>query len=518
LATSNFLRDPNTDPDILTFRKGDSSLFSVKKLPSSLSRRSFIKRGIAAAGVASFPSILGSRILAANGNPGVSDHITLGIIGVGNMGSGHVRGFSGMPDVSVAAIADTCLPRAEEQVKWLHENERVRDGAKVDAYQDYRKILERDDIDAVIIATPDHSHALITIQAAQTGKHIFCQKPLSHCVWEGRQMVNAVKKAGIVFQTGSQQRSSVVSNIGITHLRNGTLGKITRVLASNYGSPLENGWPGTTVPEGLDWDLWCGPAPKIGFNHAIWSNAGETAPTWSGITLFGGGTMTDWGGHGLDIIQWGLDMDDSGPEEVWVEGEPFVAVTSTPENTGGRRQGPKSPKVHMKYANGVIVEFEGGPMFGGIFIGENGRMTLDRQNAKSDPIELTRAPLENPKVEVYRGYEYARRNSHDRNWLECIKTGGVTAAPVEVGHRSATVCHLANIARWVSGITGETGQKLRWDSVNERFTNSDAANQFLRKTYRPGFEVPEVAGKIIVSIRGIPGEGGPSPAFAKPLL
>ncbi len=456
----------------------------------SLNRRAFIKRSIAASALG-FPTILGSRVLARNGQPGANDRINIGMIGVGTMGSTHVQSFSGQSNATVAAIADVFLPRAEERVKWLHDNDRVGEGMKVDTYQDYRHILERKDIDAVVIATPEHWHALQAIHAAQAGKHIYCEKNLALTIWEGRQIVNAVNKYKVVLQTGTQQRSSMISNVGITHLHNGTLGKITRVLASNYGSPMENGWPGMPVPEGLDWDMWCGPSEKLPFNKAIWNNDRNTEPTWSSIRNFGGSIMTDWGGHGLDMIQWGLDMDDRGPEEVWVEGSPFVTTTSTPEQPGGRRTGVTKPKVYMKYDNGVIVEFEGGDRFGGTFIGENGSLDLNRGRARSNPVELTRQPLENPAVEVYRGREYARKISHAENWLECIKTGETPAAPVETGHRSATVCHLANIARWVSAITQETGTKLRWDSVNERFTNSDVANSFLRRPQRPGYQVPD---------------------------
>jgi predicted dehydrogenase len=201
--------------------------------------------------------------------------------------------------------------------------------------------------------------------------------------------------------------------------------------------------------------------------------------------------MTDWGTHGVDVAQWGLGMDESGPEEIWVEGRPYAPMTSTPERPGPRKGGPRNPKVFMKFAGGIILEFEGGPQFGAIFEGENGRLQVDRQRAQSTPIEIARQPLENPSVEIYRGFEYARRVGHYDNWLDCIKNGGKPVAPAEAGHRSASVCHLANIARWVSGITQETDQKLRWDAAAERFTNSDIANQFIRQPSRKGYEIPE---------------------------
>lgn len=454
-----------------------------------MNRRSFIKTG-AAASALTFPMILPSRVLGRDGKPGANERLVFGMIGVGNMGSGHVQNFSSRG--SIAAIADAYLPHAEKNAKWLRDNNRVGKGNSVEVMQDYRKLLERDDIDAVIIASPHHWHALHSIHAAQAGKDIYCEKPMTYSVWEGRQVVKAIKKHKIVFQTGSQQRSSHVSHLGLTHVRNGTIGKIRRVLASNYPSPQENGFPGMPIHEGLDWDLWCGPAQKPDFNHAIWSNAGNVQPCWSGIRLFSGGDMSDWGAHGLDMIQWGLGMDESGPEEVWVEGEPFKSMLSTPENPGGRRGGPNSPKVFMKYPGGVILEFEGGHLSGGTFIGEKGQISVTRRAVRADPHELTKKPLGNPADEIYRGYEYARRTSHGDDWINAIKERRDPVASVETGHRTATVCHLGNIARWVSGITGETGQKLKWDAAAERFTNSEVANRFVRIPSRKGFEIPQV--------------------------
>ena len=223
----------------------------------------------------------------------------LGGIGVGNQGSGNVRSLSRSCDI--AAITDVYLPRAESFAKSV--------GAK-HVYQDYRKLLEHRDIDAVVICTPHHWHAPCCIHAAQAGKDIFCEKPLTNSILEGRRIVEAVRKYGRVLQTGLQQRSGGNEYRGIMHVRNGTIGKVTRVLASNYCSPMEPKWPRQDIPEGLDWDFWCGPAVPPPYNFVIWDN--RSNPSWVSIRPFSGGNMTDRGGHGLDIAQWGLGMDDSG--------------------------------------------------------------------------------------------------------------------------------------------------------------------------------------------------------------
>ncbi len=453
-----------------------------------MKRRTFIKQGLAAGAIA-FPTIIPGRVLARNGNEGANDRITLGIIGTGIMGSVHVQNFSN--HCNIAAISDAYLPHAERSAKWLRENDRIPAGAKVDVHQDYRHILERDDIDAVVIASPQHWHALHVVHAAQAGKHIYCEKPLTYSIWEGRQLVKAVEKYNVVLQTGSQQRSGQISHDGITHVRNGTLGKITEVHGHNYAGPQNIDWPAMDIPEGLDWDLWCGPAEKPPYNHAIRSNARNVAPCWSGVKPFSGGDVTDWGTHGIDMIQWALGADHGGPEEIWVEGDPYQEWISTPENPGGRRGGPKSPIVHMRYPGDIHLILDGGPNGGGNFIGENGTIHITRGRFRSDPRELAGEPIENPVDEIHRGREYARRNSHSQDWLNCIRDGGKPVAHAEAGHRTASVCHLMNIARWVSGITGETGRKLKWDAAAERFTNSDEANQFVRPPMRQGYQIPE---------------------------
>jgi predicted dehydrogenase len=437
-------------------------------MSGKVTRRGFLRTG-AAGGLAAVaaPCFVPSRAMGAN------DRIVLGGIGVGNQGGSLVRAFS--RQCSIAAIADVYLPRAREVAATV--------GAK-DAYQDYRQLLERKDIDAVIVATPLRWHALNCVHAAQAGKDIYCEKPLSYSIAEGRRVVEAVRKHNRVLQTGSQQRSGSKEYTGCTFVRNGAIGRVTRVLASNYHSPMEPLHPAQEIPEGLDWDMWCGPAEKPPYNFVIWDNRSD--PSWVSIRPFSGGEMTDWGSHGLDMAQWGLGMDESGPVEVWTEGEPFKSLASTPERPGGRHRGPRSPKVLMKYPGDIVMQLDGGPGNSGVtFVGEKGTLTVTRGNFRSDPAELTAQPLSDPQVELYRS------TNHYQNWLDCIKDRRDPVANAETGHRSATVCHLGNIARWVSELTGQTGQKLAWDAVAERFTNSDEANRLLDPPCRPPYRFPE---------------------------
>ncbi len=437
-------------------------------MSSKLTRRRFSQTTLAAglAAVAS-PWLVPSRVLGAN------DRVVLGGIGMGNRGPQLAGGFRKQADY--AAIADVYLPRAEKAAKSL--------GAQ-HVYQDYRKLLEQSDIDAVVIATPLRWHAINSIHAAQAGKDIYCEKPQTYSIPEGRRIVEAVRKYKRVFQTGSQQRSGRNEYTGCMHVRNGALGKITKVLASNYHSPMEPRWPKQDIPNGLDWDMWCGPAEPPAFNFVIWDN--RSNPSWVSIQPFSGGEMTDWGAHGLDMAQWGLGMDESGPVEIWTEGEPFVTMNSTPEAPGGRHRGPRSPKVVMKYPGDVIMELSGGPGNSGVrFVGEKGSMDVTRGRYRASAAELTARPLEDLDIQLYRS------ESHGGNWLQCIKERRDPVAHAEVGHRSVTICHLANIARWVSEITGETEQKLKWDSQAERFTNSEEANQFLDRPWRKGYELPK---------------------------
>jgi len=426
-------------------------------------RRRFLK----VAGAASAPFFIPARARGAN------ERIVIGVIGVGSQGSALLASFA--KRATVAAIADLSLARAEERAK----------SCKADmAVQDYRRLLDRKDIDAVVIAVPHHWHALCAIHAAQAGKDIYCEKPLAYTIEEGRRIADAVRTHGRVFQTGLQQRSGTKEREGCMHVRNGTLGAISRVLAYDYASPMEPDFPGAPVPEGLDWDRWCGPVEPVPFNPVIWDN--KSNPSWVSLRPFSGGAMTDWGAHGLDMAQWGLGMDDSGPEEVWVEGEPFVPRKSTPADPGGRQKGPTSPRVFMRYPTGAVLEFSKGPQFGVTFVGEKGTLTVQRGSWKATPPDLVTGPVENPRVVL------TTSTDHHGNWLACIRDRGTPVASVEVGHRTTSIGHLANIARWTSGLTGRVGERLRWDAKAERFTNSPEANGFLSRAYRRGYELPPI--------------------------
>jgi len=438
---------------------------------SPRSRREFLQTSSAIVAGSTF-TISGTK--ASGQIIGANERIILGAIGVGNQGRYNADTLlKHNNNAQFAAISDVYLPRAKEVATKL--------GAK-DVYQDYRKLLERKDIDGVLIATPHHWHALNAIHAAQAGKDIYCEKPLAYTIVEGRRIVEAVRKNKCVFQTGMQQRSGVRENSGCTHLLKGSIGKIKRVVGSNFNTPMELGvYPGQTIPDGLDWDVWCGPVTPPDYHFGIWDN--RSKPSWVSVRPFSGGQMCDWGAHEFDMIQWGLGMDDAGPIEVWTEGKPYSPKTSSAKSTGNRHDGVNRPKLMMKYPGDITVELADGPGgFGARFEGEYGTITVSRSKFNSSIVDLVQ-PLE--------GDPKALTEYHTENWLECIKSRRDPVANAEIGHRSTTVCHLGNIARWVSQITGVTGQKLQWDFRKERFTNSDEANKFLDRQRRKGYELPE---------------------------
>jgi predicted dehydrogenase len=384
--------------------------------------------------------------LSAPGRTGANNRIGIGYIGAGR----RARQLMDLPEgAQIVAISDLNEARLREVGKdrpWKR-------------YSDYRKMLEASDVDAVIISTPDHWHALNSVHACQSGKDVYCEKPLSLTVHEGRLMVQAARKYQRVFQTGSQQRSMDPCRLGCELIRNGRIGKIHAIHGHCYPSPIDNcDVPAEPVPEGLNWDMWCGQTKPRPFNARLYLP--RPHPTgWISFRPYSGGEMTGWGSHGLDLIQWALGTDESGPVEVWPEGA-----------------GPKC-KVNFRYASGVLVKLDNeGPPGGGLFIGERGKMLVTRDKFEASPAEIAKEPLKKGDVHLYKS------NNHLGNWIDCIRSRKKPIADVEIGHRSATMCHLGNIARW-------TGRRLRWDPAKEVFVGDDKANALLQRPMRKPYNL-----------------------------
>ena len=387
----------------------------------------------------------------------------MGYIGVGRRG----RQLMHLPpDAQIVAMADVDRRRAELVAKAR--------GCR--AYTDYRRLLDAKEVDAVVVATPDHWHALPSIHACQAGKDLYCEKPLGLTVREGRAMVQAARKYQRVFQVGTQRRSSLVHQIGCALVRDGAIGKVHTVLAPNYPSPWEARFPGRPVPAGLDWDMWCGQTEPVPFHPDIYIQ--RSRPGWISLRPYSGGEMTGTGAHGMDLIQWALGTDDTGPIEVQAEGgklEPLV-YEAPEERRRGNAAMSQGHRVTFRYANGVIVKLAGGPL-GGKYIGEEGSIEIDSGGVRSDPPEIVRDALAAARDQ--------RLPSHLENWLQCVRSRRRPVADVEIGHRAAIICHLGNIVRWV-------GQPLRWDPQKELFPDNPEANSYLQRPMRRPYQLPEL--------------------------
>jgi len=428
-----------------------------------LSRRQLLRRtAAAAAGGVVMPVLIPSAVLAA---PGANERIGVGYIGVGRRGSQLMR----LPKEGQVVAAVDLDPRRVQSIagRW-----------KCKAFADYRKMLEQKDVDAVVVATPDHWHALASIHACQAGKDVYTEKPLSLTVREGRAMVEAARKYKRVFQTGSQRRSMRNHRVGVALVRNGRIGKVTRVIAHNYPSPWEARLPGQPVPEGLDWDVWCGQTRPVPFHNDIYVQ--RSNPGWISLRRYSGGEVTGNGAHGLDQIQWAMNADDGGPLEFWTEGEKLDApVYTAPQSRARGNAVCSKPTVFYRYANGVTVELGNASACGAIFIGQHGKIIIGCNEFSSEPAEIAREPLKETDDQLYVA------NNHMQNWFDCIKSRKRPTADVAIGHRSAVVCHLVNIARW-------TGRRLKWDPAREIFAGDDEANTYLERPMRKPYELPEV--------------------------
>ena len=372
------------------------------------------------------------------------------------------------------------------------------DGQTCEVYQDYRQMLAKQSFDAVIIATPDHHHAQAAILALQAGAHVYLEKPLAVTIAEGRAIVNAANKYKRVLQVGSQQRTMQVNRVACEFIRAGGLGKIELIEERNLPGPMPytpERYPQQPIPDQLDWNLFCGPTQVRDYNQDLWVKDAYKFGylTWRGWDLlddYSGHLMTNWGAHSIDMIQYALGMDDTGPVEIGIDPD---AIDSSIDDQWHDKTPPLGTlpdratdrmrfcPVNMRYANGTEVQFKPG-IRKMVFHGEKGKLVLTRNNYSVDPPGLLPPP--DPKQQARWHGDGIVARPHIENWLAAIRTGSPVNAPIEVGHRSATVCHLANIARRLS-------RRLRWDAESESFLDDNEANSLLSRPRRSGFELPE---------------------------
>jgi predicted dehydrogenase len=442
------------------------------------SRRSFL-RSTLAAGVA--PLLLPSRIWSAETQP--YDRLTLGFIGIGRQARGLMSGFLAKPETQTVAVCDVDTTRRNDGRKQVEDHFAKQSGASYkgcEAYGDFRELLGRKDIDAVVIATPDHWHAIIAIAAASAGKDIYCEKPLTETIHESWSLVSAVRKNSRVFQTGSMQRSSREFRIACELVRNGVIGKISRVTAGFGGPPKPCDLPGQDAEAGLNWDMWLGPAPMRPYNEILSPRGVHTHfPAWRNYREYGGGGVTDWGAHHLDIANWGLGADDSGPLEI-----------TPPSNWETAASG-----VKLRYANDVEVTHiaENGVTFfgsdGEVFVNRGkfrlslhgadkakflAKEDLPPLSAQLDSVE--KEFLADAKVKLYASTD------HKADFLGAIKSRQRPATDVEIGARSATGCHLINLAYY-------HGQRMQWDPAKIEFTGGTGKAEWLTREYRGDWKV-----------------------------
>jgi predicted dehydrogenase len=465
-------------------------------LQRRIDRRTILKQG---AGLLAAPWLLPPRFHAAP----PSDRVALGFIGIGMMGRGHLRRMVSNPDVQIMAVCDVDQWRvndAKAQVETAYAAETKRGTYKgCMAYGDFRELLARPDIDAVLIATGDRWHGVLTVMAAKAGKDIYCEKPTSLTIHESRAMVNAVRRYGRVFQGGYQQRSTPDFATAVDLIHNGRIGPLKNIFCNWFGTSTVVNLPEEAAPGTVDWDMWIGPSPWHPFNNRFhFVGEPKRVVPWDFNRDFAGGSITSNGVHHLDIAQWAMGMDESGPIEI------------IPAPPGGRI-------ITYKYANGVTVQsFQGrldpklqeipagfDPatrfMWEVLFVGEHGWIVAGRQGPlkASRPEILADVKLTPPEPlttkpdaktgatspqdlaeQLYRARGYA----HHDNWIQAIRMRGKPISDVESAGRSTCVGHLANIATW-------TGRTQKWDPIKEAFIDDDAANWMRQRAMRAPWTV-----------------------------
>lgn len=431
-----------------------------------ISRREFIKKTLATASALAFPSFIPA---SAFGNAAPSHRITLGCIGVGRMGQADLRDFLGFDEVQVLAVCDVDRKRALEaqQLVEAHYRARATNGSYKGCaiYRDFREVLARTDIDAVAIVTPDHWHGLIAIAAAQAGKDIFVEKPLTFTIHEGCVLRDTVARYGCVSQIGSQQRSEANFRFACELVRNGHIGALHTVRVGLPLDPTTRALEIMPVPAELDYEMWLGPAPWQPYSEKrVHPRADYGRPGWMCCTDYCHGMISNWGAHHLDIAQWGMGTEWSGPTRV-------KAHTTFPADGMWEVHG--AFRVEYEYAHGVKLicasTTEHKP--GVVFEGSAGWVHVDRGALATQPSNLLHAVIGPNETHLYQS------NNHKQNFLECIKSRAQTITPIALGHRSNTLCNLGDLAM-------RLGRELRWDAAQECFHDDEEANRMLQRPLR----------------------------------
>ncbi len=434
-------------------------------------RRNFLKAGALAA--AAVPTFLPRHVLGFAGTPGANEQIVVGIVGVGLRGKQLIRNIKNIKGASrIVAICEVNPVKVAETLK-EHQ-------ADWTVYQDYRKLIDRKDLTGIFICTPHHQHVLPAMLACQAGLDVYCEKPLSNYVKEGRELVKAVKKYGRVLQVGSQQRTMEMDRFACEFVRDGGIGKVKGVETVNFAGskpyPPE-GLPAEPIPPGFNWDLFQGPAPVHPYNHLLCAHWSEKlGGCWSDWQDYSGGG-TDMMAHSLDMVQYALGTDYTGPTEFWPvagEGEGVAA------------------RVDFRYPSGIEVHAifdptkkpRRGPLLGGIFLGEKCKIEINRNKFTTNPRNFIENPPSRELAKKWEGDGWVAQG-HIENWYDCIKSRGKPNADVEMGHRTVTVGHLINITRAV-------GRKVQWDPATEQIIGDPEATALLDRHRRKGWELPTV--------------------------
>jgi predicted dehydrogenase len=424
-----------------------------QKPQTAMNRRRFLEK----ASVMSAFMIVPRFVLGGKGYTAPSDLITLGFIGTGKQAGGLQGSFFDTNEVKIIAAADVYGAKLQQFAGQVNQRYALKAAqtkyAGCATHADFRDLLSRKDIDAVVIAVPDHWHSVCAILAARAGKDIYCEKPLSLTIKEGRAMVEESRKHKRVFQTGSMQRSWPEFRQAVELVRNGYIGEIKTVKVNVGPSPVPYNLPAEQMPGSLNWDFWLGPnAPQV-YNHALAPGLTDDFwAKWRNYKEFGGGGMTDWGAHMFDIAQWGLDMDGSGP----------VMVTPPDKD---------HPFLTYRYANGITMTHEPEGNQGLTFVGTEGNVHVVRGKLETTPVSLKDKIIGPNEKHVYLSTD------HYKDFLRAIRNRTKPVADVEIGHRTATVCNIGNIAY-------ELKRPLQWNPHKEEFKNDDEANRLRSREMR----------------------------------